>query len=252
MLLPQPSAARSARRWASPKPSIEAASSGASTAAAGVASFTVDPGLSDDDFARVDLRLDGPAGADWDIAVFDESGETVAAGASRRSSEAATGLRAGSAGRAHDSGVPCLRGRQRGDGRRWRRRRSTRRQRPQVLAGARRDAEPRATSRLLTHARPRPDRARRRGLRCRRPARRQGPRRARQGGPRLRGRSRRPRPPERRPARRARSDTPPGQRQLGLPSGRTTYRHLFEFNQEMKDLADGQSRRSCARSRSTT
>ena len=65
--------------------------------AAGAASFTVDPGISGDDFARVDLRLDGPSGSDWDIAVFDESGETVAAGASRRSSEAATGF-AGSPG----------------------------------------------------------------------------------------------------------------------------------------------------------
>ena len=60
--------------------------------AAGVAAITV-PGvdLADAAYGAVEARLEGPAGSDWDLTVFDAGGEVVAAGASSGASEVASG-----------------------------------------------------------------------------------------------------------------------------------------------------------------
>src|SRR5688572_30339828 len=42
--------------------------------------------------ATVEARLTGPAGSDWDLAVFDQAGNVVAASASRGASEFASGF----------------------------------------------------------------------------------------------------------------------------------------------------------------
>jgi len=61
--------------------------------AAGVDSVSLPgPDLSDDAFGIVEARLDGPVGADWDLAVFDaSSGDVVAASTSSGAGEFASG-----------------------------------------------------------------------------------------------------------------------------------------------------------------
>jgi len=60
--------------------------------AAGVDSVTTaGPPLSGASFGVVDARLEGPAGSDWDLVVFDSAGEVVAASTSSGASEVASG-----------------------------------------------------------------------------------------------------------------------------------------------------------------
>src|SRR5688500_14945999 len=59
--------------------------------AAGSSAVEVVPQLAGATGATVEARLDGPAGADWDLAVFDRSGNVVAAAAGPDATEVASG-----------------------------------------------------------------------------------------------------------------------------------------------------------------
>jgi Zinc carboxypeptidase/RTX calcium-binding nonapeptide repeat (4 copies) len=58
---------------------------------AGAATFTVTPELGDASFLTLEARLAGPAGGDWDVAVFDQAGSVVAASSSAGPDEVASG-----------------------------------------------------------------------------------------------------------------------------------------------------------------
>jgi Ca2+-binding RTX toxin-like protein len=66
--------------------------------AAGVGTVTLEPELGDEAFSFVEARVAGPDGSDWDLAIFDASGERVTAAASTGSSEVASGFVASAEG----------------------------------------------------------------------------------------------------------------------------------------------------------
>jgi hypothetical protein len=60
--------------------------------AAGASSIELTPPLQSASLATLEARLTGPAGGDWDIAVFDQGGNVVAASAGTGASEVASGF----------------------------------------------------------------------------------------------------------------------------------------------------------------
>jgi hypothetical protein len=58
---------------------------------AGVSTIDVTPPLGDASFVTLDARLAGPPGSDWDLAVFDAAGNVVAASAATGATEVASG-----------------------------------------------------------------------------------------------------------------------------------------------------------------